>query len=192
MESPPRSSSNLTTWIVGIVLVIILAAIAVPGLLSSQRVSNERSASAILKTITSAEADFRGNDRDKNGVQDFWTKDVAGLFDLVPAGETEPIQLISPHLAKADPTRSGGVPMPGYWFTAMDQDEEGKDYRQGPGKDRHPSKFGFRAYPADRSTGRNEFYINEDNQMFKKSSDLPPLRAWPKKEEVNIHYGPLD
>jgi len=186
METKP---SNLATWIVGIVVVVLIAAIAVPGLLSSQRASNERGANALLKTLASAEADFKGNDRDKNGVQDFWTKDVAGLFDLVPAGDTEPIQLISPDLAKADPTRPGSVPMPGYWFQAMDKDEEGKDYRQG---DRHPSKFGFRGYPVDRSTGRNVFYVNEGNTIFKRSTEFPPLTQWPSDAELKSWFHPDD
>jgi len=52
---------------------VLIAAIAIPGLISSRRASNERIASTTLKTFTSAEADFRANDRDMNHVNDFWT-----------------------------------------------------------------------------------------------------------------------
>ena len=175
MDPKPPS---LATWIVGIVLVVILAALIVPGLMSSQRASNERSAAAMLKTLTSAESDFRANDRDGNGVQDFWTKDVAGLYHLVPPGTSEPIRLISKDLSNADPTRPGAKAMPGYWFEAMDKDQDGLDYRQGSGKDRNPTRLGFFARPEDRSTGRNVFYINEGNTIFKEPLEAPLRRQW--------------
>ena len=57
-------------------VVLVIAAIAIPGLISSQLASNERGAATALKTLASAEADFRANDRDKNGVNDFWTADA--------------------------------------------------------------------------------------------------------------------
>src|SRR4051812_8671692 len=63
---------------VGVVVLVVV--IAIPVLLSSQRASNARNASASLKTIASAEADFRANDRDGNKVEDFWTGDVSGLY----------------------------------------------------------------------------------------------------------------
>jgi type II secretory pathway pseudopilin PulG len=183
MESSTKPSS-LATWVVGILVAIVLAALIVPGFLSSQRASNERSAAAMLKTLTSAESDFRANDRDGNGVPDFWTKDVAGLYHLVPPGSSEPIQLISKDLANADPTRPCAKTMPGYWFEAMDKDQEGLDYRQGPRKDRNPTRLGFLARPEDRSTGRSVFYVNEGNTIFRRSIDLPLLRRWLSVEEM--------
>jgi len=50
----------------------------------------ERNASASLKTLATAEADFRANDRDGNGVNDYGTGDVYGLYGLIPvtAGST--------------------------------------------------------------------------------------------------------
>ena len=44
----------------------------------SYRNGPERSPSASLKTIASAQADFRANDRDGDGVQQFWRGDIAG------------------------------------------------------------------------------------------------------------------
>lgn len=167
-----------------VLLFVVIAAIAIPGFLSSQRASNERSASAILKTIASAEADFFGNDRDGNGVRDFWTKDVAGLFYVVPPGSSVPLMLISPELANADPSRPGAKANPGYWFEALDKDEDGADYRQGPGKDRNLKRFGFRAYPLDRSTGREAFYINDGNTIFRRSTEFPLLTRWPTDAEL--------
>ena len=55
-----------------------------------------------LKTIASAQADFRGNDRDGNGRQDFWRDDIAGLYTIVPVGSQEAIKLIELSVAGAD------------------------------------------------------------------------------------------
>jgi hypothetical protein len=188
--------SKLTCWIVGIVVVLVLAALIVPGRMRAQRADDERNASWFLKTLASAEADFRGNDRDRNGVPDFWTGNVSGLFDLVPPGATEPIGLMEPGIAGADTARADAAPFHGYWFFAMDRDEEGKDYRRGPEKNRHPSKFGFGAFPARSWSGRSRFYINEGNTVFMQlqfEHDEPPLRQWfpdgPRPKGIGIPGG---
>ena len=51
------------------IVIALIAAIAIPRLTAAMRASNERS--------SSAEADFRANDRDGNKSLDFWTLDVA-------------------------------------------------------------------------------------------------------------------
>ena len=52
--------------------------------------SMERNSSASLKTIVTAQADFRANDRDGNGVADYWRGDIAGLYVLKPQGSEPP------------------------------------------------------------------------------------------------------
>ena len=88
MRGTAKSDSGLTMMEVLIVLILILivCAIAVPGWLSSRRASNERNAATSLKTLSSAEADFRANDRDWNHVNDFWTGDEKGLYTMTSAG----------------------------------------------------------------------------------------------------------
>jgi prepilin-type N-terminal cleavage/methylation domain-containing protein len=102
---------TLIELMIVIAIIAIIAAIAIPGLLSSQRASNERNASTSLKTLTSAEADFRANDRDGNKVNDFWTGNVSGLYTMTSASllgatansTTDPsIKLIELSLASAD------------------------------------------------------------------------------------------
>jgi type II secretory pathway pseudopilin PulG len=125
-----------------IAIIAVIAAIAIPGLLSTQRSSYERGASTSMKTLAVAEADFRANDRDGNGMNDFWTADVKGLYTMtncaVPgkAGGTvdPPIRLIELSLASADTDGStaaaGGECMDltqfavfaakgGYWYSAL-------------------------------------------------------------------------
>jgi prepilin-type N-terminal cleavage/methylation domain-containing protein len=80
-----KKGFTLIELMIVIAIIAIIAAIAIPGLLSSQRASNERSASTSLKTLSTAEADFRANDRDWNHVNDFWTFNVAGLYTMTSA-----------------------------------------------------------------------------------------------------------
>ena len=49
---------------------------------TAQMTANERNASGSLKTLATAQADFRSNDRDANMVNDFWVADVRGLYSL--------------------------------------------------------------------------------------------------------------
>src|SRR5262245_26559596 len=102
---------TLIELMIVIAIIAVIAAIAIPGLLSSQRASNERNASTSLKTLTSAEADFRSNDRDGNHVNDFWTANVAGLYTMTsgaitsatPNNTTDPsIKLVELSLASAE------------------------------------------------------------------------------------------
>jgi len=105
-----RRGFTLIELMIVIAIIAVIAAIAIPGLLSSQRASNERNASTTLKTLTSAEADFRANDRDGNKVADFWTGDVKGLYTMTNAAvagnsnsTTDPaIKLIELSVASAD------------------------------------------------------------------------------------------
>jgi len=134
---------TLIELMIVIAIIAIIAAIAIPGLLSSQRASNERNASTSLKTLASAEADFRSNDRDGNRVNDFWTANVAGFYTMTngtmtgatPNNSTDPgIKLIDLSLASADadpatPPAGGenldltnyAVPAAkaGYWYQAL-------------------------------------------------------------------------
>jgi len=134
---------TLIELMIVIAIIAIIAAIAIPGLLSSQRASNERNASTSLKTLTSAEADFRANDRDWNHVNDFWTANINGLYTMTSSAisgntansTTDPsIKLIELSVASADTdsavNTAGGENVAltnfavssakaGYWYMAL-------------------------------------------------------------------------
>ena len=142
-----KKGFTLIELMIVIAIIAIIAAIAIPGLLSSQRASNERNASTSLKTLSSAEADFRANDRDWNHVNDFWTANVAGLYTMTSSAvtgntansTTDPsIKLIELSVASADTDSAtpgaGGenvalsnfaVPSAkaGYWYQALITDD---------------------------------------------------------------------
>lgn len=138
-----RKGFTLIELMIVIAIIAIIAALAIPGLLNAQRASNERNASASLKTIATAQADFRSNDRDGNRVNDYWTGDLAGLYAIdnssTGTATPQPIRLIelSVGLADAFPmpdllsngnygtpmtTYGAQAPKAGYWYLSLFED----------------------------------------------------------------------
>jgi hypothetical protein len=141
-----------------------------------------------LKALAAAEADFRENDRDQNGVKDFWTADVASLYNE---------RLIDRATADADalplvPLVPKPVPKGAYYFVALELDDSANPpeaYRQitdkSSGKVHHLKKFAFLAYPVEAGKpGRYLFIINEYNTVWRAlDSGLRP-KNWPTEQEL--------
>ncbi len=163
----------------------------------AQLASNERNASATLKTFATAQADFRANDRDANRINDFWVADVSGLY-RVDTGI--PIRLIERAAAAADAKpcvpldqegRVGGTrimglekpsPKAGYWFAAVEKytDDKGVPVKYNEGNGRNPIRFGLCAYPADyEKTGKLTFIVDESNTVWKKDTAGKPVALFP-------------
>ncbi|MBV8878467.1 MAG: hypothetical protein JO332_00750 [Planctomycetaceae bacterium] len=183
---------------------VVISALAIPGLRSSQRASNERSASTTLKTLTSAEADFRANDRDGNGVNDFWTGDVSGLYYVRPAGSGPEIKLIELDAANADarplfPLAQGTMPKAGYSYKALDRDDSFKgsegEYKRDTDKSgrkvHHEGKFGFCAFPKSDSEGKYVFYVNENNTIFREAG-TKAKDAFPDDSSLKSYWSKID
>jgi hypothetical protein len=178
----------LALWLVAIV--VFFFAVGIRGLRSSQRSSNERNASRCLRALVDAEAEFRSRDRDSNGVQDYWTGDVAGLRLLTVGGRE--IALIEADLARADARPLQAVPAPpvpyhGYLFVAMERDDPGPgeshDYRADTDasgrKVHHRTHFAFCAYPASPDAGDYAFVANEGGTVFRLKAEGKPILVWP-------------
>ncbi len=179
--------------------------------------SNERNASASLKTLASAQADFRANDRDGNQINDFWTGDVAGLYALQPAGDAA-IKLIELSVAAADAAplakgSAGGLhaglekfaapsPKAGYQFQTMTFDRSAtppEGYQQDTGgrlpmgKVHCHSRFAFCAFPAEYgATGRMTYILNEGNTVFVGDTHGEPVLEWPTDEELRKSWRKLN
>lgn len=163
--------------------------ISLPQHRRERRWSNERSAAAALKTIAMAEADYRANDRDGNGINDFWTGDVAelGRMGLIERGVAEADTLPLGSLG------STSIPFNGYHFTALQLDNSlvpPESYRQDTDKTsrkvHHFSRFGFVAYPAEPGvTGNFIYIINQDNSVLRcPAAGNPPPKDWPNDAEL--------
>lgn len=174
-------------------LVFLAAAafsLATPVIFASRGYRGERNVSTSLKTLCSAEADFRANDRDWNYHTDFWTGDVQGLYGVTPVkgipnplgfgtsdppGGYGPVKLIEMSVALADghPLRDQYPPIDGEagskaggWFAALRADRSAappETYGI-----RNPSRFGFIAYSDDYIGGlKYAFIVNENNTIFR-------------------------
>jgi hypothetical protein len=186
-------------------------------LVQGRRYANDRILMVSLKTITSAEADFRANDRDGNHINDYWTADVQGLWGVVPSDGNAPIKLIelSVALADADPVKGAYPPIPGNptpraagWFTVLRQDRsENPPLRY---RDLEVSKFrfGFLAFPEDFVTGGPfAFIVNDQNTIYMRrlkddvcpSGKTPPgpvstpgFMDWPSDAELKADWEKWD
>lgn len=186
---------TLIELMIVIVIIAILAALAVPALLASQRGANEHSAAASIRTLLTAAADFKANDRDQNKINDYWTRDVAGFYNIYPIstpGST--IKLIDAFVAAADATPGGGTafsttnyaaqdisnyapraPKAGYWFFALDQDlttSPPVPYRQvtetGGQAHHNISIFALGAYPEHPGLGKHLILVNEGGVIYRR------------------------
>jgi len=192
----------------GPILVIVILAVGaaaglffgwwLPGQARERMARNERAATLALKSLATAEPDFRSNDRDGNRVQDLWVADAAGLYVHG--------KLIDRSIAEADarplvPMNPAPIPRSGYFFIAMEFDggESGSlaPYGQdtdGTGRKVHnPSAFAFCAYPAVYGvTGRNTFIISEGNTIFKYDTGGAPMIRWPLDQFLKADYEKID
>jgi len=159
--------------------------------------ANERSAVASLKALVAAETDFKKNDRDGNGLHDFWVGDVSGLYRFMHGNKE--IKLIEKSLADADvaPLKAQNlsplklekpVPRAGYLFTVLGKygdNDKAEPYHSGGFRNEH--RFAFAAYPAEHAkSGRATFVVGESGTVWKKDLGGKPPEAFlesPWKED---------
>lgn len=153
------------------------------GVLVHNKSRNDWNAAGGLKTIVSAQAEFRSLDWDRNGARDYWVADVSGLYTILAPGRDQGLQLIEVTVAYADanprPNWGGTSTAPlgplqskaAYYYSALKfyEDEKGVSRPYDEGEGRHPSRFGFVAWPDPRWRGSNPtLIVSEKGTVYAK------------------------
>ncbi len=197
---PPRlvASITLKQLLVVVLVLSVLGSILVASLASGQRRAAEARAALAMEQVFSAEGVWRQVDADRNGGQDYWTRDVAGLFGVTDSAN-QPLRYIDGRLAAADVAPAAnyrGVSAPasgtGHRVRAMLVDETGSPYVDSslsPAtaapvaglRCTNTCKFAFCAW-LDGGLGRPpaQFIVNEEGVVYRADpSALIPMTTWP-------------
>jgi hypothetical protein len=174
-------------WIVGAFL-LAYAGLFVASCFESTDCANCWHAVAMLRDLSSAQAEFRRTDADKNGVSDYWRRDAAGLYTLEIDGK--PLKFISLSTAHADrrpasPVPNGDETTAAYGVQTLGfQDEKTPD----------PFRFAYCAWPEPQPWKEWTFIVSQQGVVYGKRCDSlkppefypadPPAEGWVTVERI--------
>ncbi|MEK7866509.1 MAG: DUF2950 family protein [Planctomycetota bacterium] len=187
-----------------VAIIAIVAAIAVPSLFRSRVAANEVSCQATMKQLVTTEQVWRQTDSDRNGVQDFWTNDVAGFYGYRDAVGMS-LKMVDINLATSDPAgwptyTAAPFSLPGsvssktgFYHSVMTTNEAGLPYQLDPDGDgfmTHPTRFAFCGYPAQYPTsGVRQYIVNEEGVVFAQELGVvPPTTTWPATDPTTLGW----
>jgi hypothetical protein len=153
--------------------------------------SPERPPGATMRTIASAQADFRTNRRNGAPLPQFWRADIAGLYALAPGGGPA-IKLIDLSVAAADEPRTDlsavavRAPKAGYWYRAIRHANETPDALD-------PNRFAYCAFPESESAGRYIYIVDERRTVYRSESNgRRGIEVFPNDKELRTQWSKLD
>jgi len=174
---------TLIELMIVIAVIAVIAAISMPMLFASQRASNERNASASIKVVLTANLDYRTNDRNDDGMPNYWCASIAGLYTTTD-GLGQELRLIdvTVALADADADQEGGGTFPaigssldgtptkpkaGYWYEDIETSETGEEYDDDD-DDHNNHRFGYACWPdAHNGSGKVVFIVNQTGVVYR-------------------------
>ncbi len=142
--------------------------------------------------------EFKERDLDENGVADFWTADVAGLFRRLPPGLDLERRRAAFAMAGADAKplslrRDPPKPCHGYYIVAVTEDESGSPFSRdtdGSGRNlHHPDGFAFCLYPAEYGPKTRYTWIVNRGGRFRRDNGGKPVLRWPSDDEMKLNWG---
>ena len=162
------------------------------------RAEDEEHVLSWMRSIPTFENYILINDQDGNGVKDYWTGDVTGVWNN--SRYWIPLDVVAADAAPLYPPASGPTPFHGYYYISMERDKSCKppeEYHQDTadsGRNTHNrSRFGFCAYPVTYNwRHRRTFIVNEGGVVFSVDSGGKPVTAWPTDSELNERFRPED
>jgi len=96
-----KEGFTLIELMIVVAIIAIIAAIAIPSILRSRMSANQTSAVGTLDSLLKMNAQFRSNDSERNGENDYWVENVFGLHGVQSAGGDE-IELVPETVANSD------------------------------------------------------------------------------------------
>jgi hypothetical protein len=149
---------------------------------------NETKAKSAMRDILAAEQDFRNKDLDKDGKENYWTGDVAGL---------QAVGALSDSIAAADSKNTKGAAHFGYRFKMMERTRDGKAYAEdldGKGaKTKNRWVFAVCAVPQTyKQTGVVTLILSNDGVIYKKDTGGKPVLKWPSEKEILDEWKEVD
>ena len=147
--------------------------------------------------IAVAERDYKAKDLDKNGINDFWTADLSGLYEK----GLRDIDVAHADAAPLHPLVATPVPIVGYLFVAMKRTNQSDAFgAKFPVKtdvtgntDHHLNTWAFCAYPAEYDWRHKHTYIfNEKAKIYRIDNCGEPVTEWPPGKQLTERWEKFD
>jgi len=165
-----------------------------------ERPSPAASPVAALVDVARCESWFLENDPDGNGIRDYWSADIAGLYCFTPV-KGSPLKLLSLSLAcaDADPRQRlwgawNGEPLNSlsplqFKLRAIRRRDSAQPILPDQGNGRSLTGFAFCAYPTTYGPATPKTYIlNQDGVIYECDTGGKPLEEWPDKTSLNTQW----